>query len=180
MLNSVEGNSSATALSMPTVKSTVAGEARRSCPAGGSFAYTAQGVASAHATYSGCDLEMIDVCPGVSISYIRTVRSISAQVPLAKGKKHTTRTSIPRCGSGSVNGCVEKTEDMGTHRAGVGHDVGDVLWRVHRFGAICALVRKVLVIRHNEREALAVDDMPVKSIELTQSNSHQTYSYKAL
>ena len=69
---------------------------------------------------------------------------------------------------------------MRTHRTGVGHDVGDIFWCVHRFGAICALVRKVLVIRHDEREALAVDDMPVKSIELTQSNSHQTYSYKAL
>ena len=69
---------------------------------------------------------------------------------------------------------------MGTHRAGVGHDVGDVLWRVHRFGAVCALVRNVLVIRHDEREALAVDDMPVERIELTQSHPHQTHSYNAL
>ena len=40
----------------------------RSWPAGGSFAYVAHGVASAHAMYCGYVLEMTDVCPGVSIS----------------------------------------------------------------------------------------------------------------
>ena len=49
----------------------VAGEARRSCLAGGSFAYLVQGEASGHAMCSGCDLEMAEVCPGVSISCIK-------------------------------------------------------------------------------------------------------------
>jgi hypothetical protein len=51
-------------------KLTVAGEARRSWPAGGSLAYVDQGFASAHATCSGYALEMTEVCPGVSISYV--------------------------------------------------------------------------------------------------------------
>jgi hypothetical protein len=46
----------------------VAGDAMRSWPAGGSFAYVAHGVASAHAMYCGYVLEMAEVCPGVSIS----------------------------------------------------------------------------------------------------------------
>ena len=53
-----------------------------------------------------------------------------------------------------------------THRAGVGHDVGNVLRGVHRFGAVRTLLRNFLVIGHDEREALAVDDMPVECIEL--------------
>lgn len=54
----------------------------------------------------------------------------------------------------------------GTHCAGVGHDVGDVLRGVDGVGAICALLRDVRVIGHDEREALAVDDMPVERIDL--------------
>jgi hypothetical protein len=53
-----------------------------------------------------------------------------------------------------------------THLAGVGHDVGDVLRSVYRIGTVCALLCNVLEIRHDEREALAVDDMPVEHIEL--------------
>ena len=33
-------------------------------------------------------------------------------------------------------------------------------------GAVRALLRKILETRHYEREALAVDDMPVEHIEL--------------
>jgi len=74
-----------------------------------------------------------------------------------------------------------ETEGKGTHRAGVGHDVGDVLWGVHRIGAVRALLRNVLVIRHDEREALAVDDMPVERIELRNRNSSDARSsYRAL
>jgi hypothetical protein len=69
--------SPAAALRKPAVKLTVASDARRSCPAGGSFAKEAHGVASGHAMCSGKALEMTEVCPGVSISGM---------------------TSIPRCG----------------------------------------------------------------------------------
>ena len=44
--------------------------------------------------------------------------------------------------------------------------MGDVLRGVDGVGAICALLRDVRVIGHDEREALAVDDMPVERIDL--------------
>lgn len=53
-----------------------------------------------------------------------------------------------------------------THHAGVGYDVGDVLRSVHRIGAVRALLCNVPEIGHDEREALAIDDMPVEHIEL--------------
>ena len=34
-------------------------------------------------------------------------------------------------------------------------------------GAVCALLRDIRVIGNDEREALAVDDMPVERIDLT-------------
>lgn len=58
----------AAALSNPAVNLTVASDARRSWPAGGSLAKEAHGVASAQATCSGNAFEMTEVCPGVSIS----------------------------------------------------------------------------------------------------------------
>jgi hypothetical protein len=63
---------------------------------------------------------------------------------------------------------VEVTEGKKkrTHCAGVGHDVGDVLPGIHRTRAVRALLRNILVIGHDEREALAVDDVPVERIEL--------------
>lgn len=83
-----------------------------------------------------------------------------------KEKGHTTRTSIPRCGVNESIKTTEGEEEPGTHCAGVGHDVGDVLRGVDGVGAICALLRDVRVIGHDEREALAVDDMPVERIDL--------------
>jgi hypothetical protein len=61
---------------------------------------------------------------------------------------------------------VEEREKTRTHRAGVGHDVGDVLRSVYCIGAVRPLLCNVLEIRHDEGEALAVDDMPVERIEL--------------
>lgn len=56
------------ALKKPAVKSAVAEDAIRNCPAGGSLANVSQGVDCAQAIYSGCDEEIIEVWPGVSIS----------------------------------------------------------------------------------------------------------------
>lgn len=56
--------------------------------------------------------------------------------------------------------------DEGTHRTGVGHDVGDVLRRVHCVGAVRAVLRNFGVVWHDEREAMAVDDVPVERVEL--------------
>jgi hypothetical protein len=60
---------------------------------------------------------------------------------------------------------LKETEGI-TYLTGVGHDVGDVLRGVLRLGAVRALLRDFLVIGHNEREALAVDDMPVERVDL--------------
>jgi len=64
-------------------------------------------------------------------------------------------------------------EGRKTHRAGEENDVGDVLWSVHRVGAVCAPLRKFGVVRHDKREALAVDNMPVERVELRSVESHQ-------
>jgi len=58
--NSVGRNSSATALSRPTVKLIIAQGARCSCPTGGSFAYVDQGNTLAHAMRSRCGLKMTE------------------------------------------------------------------------------------------------------------------------
>lgn len=54
--------------------------------------------------------------------------------------------------------------------------MGDVLRGVHRSEAVRALLRNVLVTRHDEWEALAVDDMPMERIELAQSHPRQTHA----
>ena len=53
-----------------------------------------------------------------------------------------------------------------THRASEGNDVGDIVWSVHRVWAVRALLRKFRVVRHDKRETLAVDNMPVERVEL--------------
>jgi hypothetical protein len=55
---------------------------------------------------------------------------------------------------------------MGTHRAGVCYDVRDVLRGVNLVGAIRALLREVCEFGYDEREALAVDDVPVERVDL--------------
>lgn len=71
MLNRVEGSVFAMAVMRFAVKLVVAGEARRSWPAGGSFAKFSQGEEAAQAMCSGCEVEMAEVCPGVSISCVK-------------------------------------------------------------------------------------------------------------
>jgi hypothetical protein len=44
--------------------------------------------------------------------------------------------------------------------------VGDVLRRVHCVGAVRAVLRNFGVVWHDEREAMAVDDVPVERVEL--------------
>jgi hypothetical protein len=65
---------------------------------------------------------------------------------------------------------LKETEGT-TYLTGVGHDAGEVLRHVHRLGAVRANVRDFRVIGHNEREALAVDDMPVERVDLGFSRS---------
>jgi hypothetical protein len=60
---------------------------------------------------------------------------------------------------------LRETEGI-AYLTGVGHDVGDVLRGVHSLGAVRALLRDFRVIGHYEREALAVDDMPVERVDL--------------
>jgi hypothetical protein len=55
---------------------------------------------------------------------------------------------------------------MGTHCAGILYDVRNVFWGVNCVGAVRALLRYVAESGHDEREALAIDDVPVKSIDL--------------
>ena len=69
MLNNPDGKVLAMADTKPAVKSAVAADAMRNCPAGGSLAKDSQGVEPAQAMCSGCDADMIEVWPGVSISY---------------------------------------------------------------------------------------------------------------
>lgn len=69
MLNNVDGKVLAMADTKPAVKSAVALDAMRNCPGGGSLAKVSQGVEPAQAMCSGCEAEMIEVWPGVSISY---------------------------------------------------------------------------------------------------------------
>ncbi len=68
MLNNVDGSVLAMAVMRLVVKLVVAAEARRSWPAGGSLAKFSHGIACAQATCSGCDVDIMAVCPGVSIS----------------------------------------------------------------------------------------------------------------
>lgn len=70
-------------------------------------------------------------------------------------------------------------EGRKTHRAGKGDDVGDVLWSVHRVGVVRALLRKFSVVRHNKRETLAVDDVPVKHVDLRSVETHQTAQHSS-
>jgi hypothetical protein len=63
VLNSLEGRDFATAESKLTVKFVVDGDARRSCPAGGSAAKSPQGDASLQAMCSGWEADMAAVCP---------------------------------------------------------------------------------------------------------------------
>ena len=67
---------------------------------------------------------------------------------------------------------LKETEGT-TYLTGVGQDAGEVLVlrHVHRLGAVRAVVRDFRVIGHNEREALAVDDMPVERVDLGFSRS---------
>ena len=62
---------------------------------------------------------------------------------------------------------------------GVGHDVGDVLRGVHRLGAVRTLLRDFCVIGHDEREALAVDDMPMRRVDLgiVEAHWHQAHTH---
>ena len=63
-------------------------------------------------------------------------------------------------------------EGRKTHRAGEGNDVDDVVWGVHRVGAVCAPLREFGVLRHDKWETLAVDDMPVERVELWSVKSY--------
>ena len=82
-----------------------------------------------------------------------------------KKRKRTYDENVDSALRGEINN-KKVRKGRGTHCAGVGHDVGDVLRGVDGVGAICALLRDVRVIGHDEREALAVDDMPVERIDL--------------
>lgn len=68
MLNIVDGRALAMEDMSVAVKFEVAGEVRRSWPAGGSLAKKDQGVENAQAMCSGCEVERTAVWPGVSIS----------------------------------------------------------------------------------------------------------------
>ena len=60
---------------------------------------------------------------------------------------------------------------------GVGHDVGDVLQGVHRLGAVRTLLGDFCVIGHDERKVLAVDDMPMRHVDLGIVEAHQAHTY---
>jgi hypothetical protein len=68
VLKYFEGMTFAAAVKRFVVKLTVAGEARVSCPAGGSLANVVHGLAWLHAMCSGWLVAIIAVCPGESIS----------------------------------------------------------------------------------------------------------------
>ena len=68
MLNSLDGKRREAADKREAVKLVVAGEARRSWPAGGSLAKWDQGAPWKQAMCSGWDTPMMEVWPGVSIS----------------------------------------------------------------------------------------------------------------
>lgn len=53
-----------------------------------------------------------------------------------------------------------------THRSGIGYDVFDIIWRVHRSWVVCALIRKLLEPRNDKGEALAIHDVPMECINL--------------
>ncbi len=66
-----------------------------------------------------------------------------------------------------VRCCVQEIDGWkGTYCSSVGHDVCDILCGIHRISAVRALLRNVLVIGYDEREALAVNDMPMERVEL--------------
>ena len=147
------------------MKLTVAGDARRSWPAGGSFAYVAHGVDSAHAMCSGRDLEMAEVCPGVSIScgtiysarrtcgwkgYVRRERRSRAVIWFLVAISY--RMGVRQCG--------------GTHRAGVRYDARDVPGGINCRCAVRTLLSDIGVSGDNEGEALAIDDVPVERVDL--------------
>jgi hypothetical protein len=68
VLNIDDVTSLATVAMRLAAKAVVAFEARRNCPAGGSLAKEAQGVADAQAMCSGCEKATAAVWPGVSMS----------------------------------------------------------------------------------------------------------------
>jgi hypothetical protein len=47
--------------------------------------------------------------------------------------------------------------------------VSDVLWGVDRMGAVCTLLRDVLVSGRDEWEALAVDDMSLERVGIVRT-----------
>ena len=114
---------------------------------------------------------MAEVCPGVSISCIKYYLSTDSFLTVNTLPEKTTYHE--NIDSSLYNYSIDvrmlfvlrETEGI-TYLTGVGHDVGDVLWGVHRLGAVRALLRDFRVIGHNEREALAVDDMPVERVDL--------------
>jgi hypothetical protein len=55
---------------------------------------------------------------------------------------------------------------VGTHKSGIGHDMRDVLRSANRVSAICSLFRDICKSGYDEWETLAVDNMPVKRIDL--------------
>ena len=47
--------------------------------------------------------------------------------------------------------------------------MSNVLWGIDRMGAVCTLLRDVLVSGHDEWEALAVDDMSVEHVGIVRT-----------
>ena len=56
--------------------------------------------------------------------------------------------------------------DNDTYRTGVGDNIRNILGRVNRGGIVGAFGSEFGVPRNFQREALAIDDMPVKLIQL--------------
>jgi hypothetical protein len=56
--------------------------------------------------------------------------------------------------------------------------VGNVLWCVHCVCAVRTVSRNFGVARHDEREALAVDDVPVERVELVLLVSQRSHPHR--
>ena len=78
---------------------------------------------------------------------------------------HTTSTSIPRYRNDIQQKlAIYKLE--WTHGRGERHNILDIIWSVDRSRVIRALLGDFQEAGDLEREALAIDDMPVEHVQL--------------
>ena len=77
---------------------------------------------------------------------------------------HHINSALPRANVSHKNAVTASNEC--TYSSGVRHNIRDIRGTVHGRGRVRALLRQVREPGHLEREALAVDHMPVELVDL--------------